>query len=457
MKKFTFLFTILFIATIAKAQETHGLQHKIKKMQETMSRFSMQTEQFAKSGFPLTPKVQRNVLLKNALAVQKLDSVVYQEYLAEIEDWNTQAKDEYHYDSELKNNLWIEEEWDNDLGIWKETGKIQIDFTEDGKVNALDIFTPDETTGQLIYLNRSVVYYNPEGRLDSVLHYYYVTDPMMNWLIDGKQIYHYNETGQMERIEITSMEEDEEGVYYLLMAIVNNYNYLGQIATTSMYIIDSEMELLFSETTYIYDDSGRLVANEVSILDFLTSMVDLVSRTDYEYNVTGDVSVETYSNRDQIAEEWNVDQKFEYTYSDLNFTEVIIPTYFNFFGIYEDYVAFNKAPVEIIAYEMTEGTLEFLGKTIFYFSEGTATNVGTLNQVEISIYPNPASDQISFNWNSSYEKLSLEIYQITGSKLLEKSVSPGTVLPISHLSNGMYIFKLLNGQQTIHSGKMIKK
>lgn len=455
MKKFTSLLIILLFASVVNAQETQRLRHKNEKMQEVLTRFSMHTKSFSPNHFLLTSDSWKVALLKNAVTRQKLDSVLYHEYVQESGVWQNLWKDEYQYNSELKNTTWIEKEWDSGSETWAATEKVNIDYTEDGKVNAMDIYTPDETTGNLIYLNRTVVYYSPEGLTDSVVHYRNVV-AMINWEVESKEIYHYNEAGQPERIEITSREEDEEGVYYMVMALVFTYNYTGQISILSMYIIDSEMQLLFSETKYMYDDSGRLTANEVSAMDFFTAEFGPVSRTEYEYNSAGDVEVETFSSWDSTTEEWYAEQKSEYTYTNMLYSEVVYPSYLHFWGVYDQTDIYNHAISEIITSSNNEGEWSLSDRTLFYYSAGTTTGVADYTKAAVSVYPNPASDNITLRWDGD-ETLRLEVYHITGAKAMEMRVASGMKIPVSTLNEGVYVLKLLKDNQTIYAGKLVKR
>jgi hypothetical protein len=454
MKNFTFLLILLLFATAANTQNSHNLQMKIKKMQEDYSRFTRQTEHFSKTGFQITPGNYKNALLKNALAVQKLDSIIYQEYGLENEDWINLWKDEYHYNAEMKNTAWVEKEWNITASAWEDTYKVELELNNDGQVSVMRTYTTNDTSGDFVLESRSEAYYGEDGRLDSVLHYF--TEAEGIWEEEGRQIYHYNESGQLVQMDFTSLEEDEGEEYLQTMRFVYTYNDDGQMETSGMYFIDAEMEILFSETVYLYDDSGRLIASEDSTLDFFTFMVELSSRTDYEYNATGDVSVETYSYRDPEAEEWIEEQKDEYTYSNTSFSEVIFPSYLQFWGINEETNTFNYAITEIVTSSNMEGVWSDTDRTLFYYSEGTATSTRDLAKAQVSVYPNPASDNITLKWQG-HGILSLEVFHVTGAKVMERQVSSGMNIPVSNLTNGMYIMRLMNDNQTIYSGKLIKR
>ncbi|HSO85274.1 MAG TPA: T9SS type A sorting domain-containing protein, partial [Draconibacterium sp.] len=71
--------------------------------------------------------------------------------------------------------------------------------------------------------------------------------------------------------------------------------------------------------------------------------------------------------------------------------------------------------------------------------------------------PNPASESVKFSWKGNNDALSLEIYQITGTKVIDQIVFSNRAVSIAHLENGVYLYKLLNGQQNLKTGKLIKR
>jgi hypothetical protein len=66
---------------------------------------------------------------------------------------------------------------------------------------------------------------------------------------------------------------------------------------------------------------------------------------------------------------------------------------------------------------------------------------------EITIYPNPAGNTLCIKKNNSQEKLQLTVYNVTGTKILER-ILPGesiSTIDISAFANGFYFVKIANG------------
>ncbi len=80
-----------------------------------------------------------------------------------------------------------------------------------------------------------------------------------------------------------------------------------------------------------------------------------------------------------------------------------------------------------------------------------------LKNEELEVYPNPATDAVTFSWNNKYNQLNLKIYQINGTCVIDRKISSQENIPVKNLQKGMYLYKISNGNQLIKSGKLIKK
>ena len=73
--------------------------------------------------------------------------------------------------------------------------------------------------------------------------------------------------------------------------------------------------------------------------------------------------------------------------------------------------------------------------------ECATAGVDDLNQLDISIYPNPTSDLVYIDGN--YTNLNVVIYDILGKQLMKESITNS--IDISQLEKGVYILKLSDG------------
>ncbi|WP_372947843.1 T9SS type A sorting domain-containing protein [Mariniphaga sp.] len=456
MKKFTLFLAIMAVVLFANGQSAELLQKRMdvakkKYAQPASANFQLLNHSKFQSAFILVSEKY----LKSAAATMKLDSTVSQVWNDANQVLENETKEEFLYDSEMKNTMWLHSDWDNSSGTWDVWSKTEVDFNPDGTVSTMYIYESHEQGAEPSLINKLNAFYNDAGQLDSVQHWYALGPD--TWVLEGRQHYLYDDSGRLTEMKVWSLEEDEGEEYMAAMRFVFTYTNSDRMETSSMFFLFEEEEILFFKTEYNYDGSGRLVFTEDLSLNLLFFELEKNARTDFEYNASGDVSTETYSLWDATSEEWIPDETDEYTYYDFNNSEVFLPSYLLFYGIVEEFQVPGKAVKEIETMEWNEGTSQLSAKTIFYYSAGTNTYADNLNKAGFSIYPNPASETVIFNWDSNQEKLNLEVFQIAGAKIFQRLINSGDPVSVSALENGIYLYKLQNGTETLHSGKLIKK
>lgn len=456
MKKFTSLLVLTLFALFSAGQNTEMLQKNLEIVKKHQTRFSksnllLSARPIAKQEFILPA----DLALKNATAEMKFDSAVTKNWIAETAQWQNDTKDEYVYDSSMKNTQWLNSDWNANSNSWEIWSRTELEYNENGAVSKMDIYESYEPGTTPVLMNTVNAFYSAEGQLDSVQHWY--AQGPDTWILEGKQHYHYNESGQLTEMNMWILEEDEGEAYMSVMRFVYTYNNAGKMETSSLYFLFDEEEMLFFKTEYNFDGSGRLAFTEDWSLSLMSFQLEKNTRTDFEYNASGDVSTETFSSWDAAGEAWIATETDTYAYFDFNMSEVHFPSYLLFFGIVEEAPMSGKAVKEIETMEWTEGTSHLSSKTIFYYSAGTNTSANHLSTLKFSVYPNPVSETVTFNWSGNHSTLLLAIYQLTGKKVLEQPVTSGRPVSLPTIGNGIYLFQLKDGTQSIHKGKLIKK
>ena len=490
MKKFTLLLVMLMISFGLSAKDSSDLQKKIQQNQEKFSaitRLSARLNSLAKLN-------GSEVKLKSAAATQKLDSTLNRVLNEETQLWQNDYKDEYLYDAELKSTAWVEKEWNLASNTWEIFSKTEMGYDNNDRINSMLMYESDELTQVLKKVSKFLIYNDLEGMQDSLIMYS-SEDDGATWVLDMKQINYYNDANQLIKTDFWGMDEDS-GELMLSMNIVNIYTASGKIDTSSVNVVEEGDEMLMSITEYKYDGSEKLTSIEYSTVNwFTTGVMEKSSRTAYQYNASGgrtaeinskwngtswvdedkteytynaagDVSVEIESTWNGTA--WEEKWKDENTYGTTNFSDVAFPqidfimdifsSFLNLMGIQESFdFSYIKVITGVNSFEMVNGSWKNTEKTAFYYSGGTSTNISEFENSVVNVYPNPASEAVNFSWKGNHEALSLQIYQITGAKVIEQTVYSGRPVSISHLENGVYLYKLLNGQQNVKTGKMIKR
>jgi YD repeat-containing protein len=255
------------------------------------------------------------------------------------------------------------------------------------------------------------------------------------------------------------MEEDEGEIYLTTMTYTFTYDSSNRLTRTVLAITDGDEEIIFSTTDNTWNASGKLIANEVSSLSFFTFTLEKSNRTEFQYNASGDLSVETTSDWNRTTSAWVISDKTEYTYGSANAADVIFPNIMNIylFDGPESMYNFNKAPASTSYYEMKEGSWVLTERSTFYYGAGTSTGIPTLENGTLSLYPNPFSDRIGVNWSDGYNQLDVELFQVSGVRMLQQVVQPGAQIGTEYLPEGVYLFRISQQGTTIQTGKLIKQ
>jgi len=477
MKNFTF-FLVMFLITLGLSAQ--NISEFRKRIQQKQEKITQMTQREAKLNNFLRFSGSASVL-KSAMATQKLDSTVDRVLNAGTQLWQNDTKSEYIYDAQMKSTSWIEKEWDLAKKTWIDLSKTDFGYDAQKRINSMLMYDRDSLTQKLILKSKTLTFYNSGGMQDSSLTYSTKTSGK-TWILDIKNEYHYNASKKLIKTDMWSL--DDLGVLILDMNIVYTYTASGKIKTSTTNIVDGADEMPLTKIEYFYDGADRLTSREYSRLNFFTFAFEKSTRDSYQYNASGKVTVEINStwngtawvNKDKyestfnaagdesvyITSTWNgtswvQTEKDENTYSTTNFSEVAFPAIFYLYGVNEADFALNKAITLINSFEMINASWKNTGKTTFYYSGGTSTNITEFENSVVNVYPNPASESVNFSWKGNDEALSLQIYQITGAKVIEQTVYSGKPVSISQLENGVYLYKLLNGQQNVKTGKMIKR
>ncbi|HSM48927.1 MAG TPA: T9SS type A sorting domain-containing protein [Draconibacterium sp.] len=478
MKNFTFLIIVILISFSLNAQNKNDLHRKIGEFNEKYNHYNQKITRFVNS-VNFYESVQ---VLKSAAATQKLDSTVNRVFNDESQSWQNDYKDEFVYDSELKNTAWLGKVWNSDTKAWELDYKTEFGFNNNDQINSMLVYDRDSANKAVEATSKTQFYYNSGGQHDSILTYY-TENAGLNWELMMKQVHHYNASKQLVKTDLWGFDEDEEELILSSNTVYTYYAH-GKIKSSATSFVFEGDEFPTSKTDYTYDGSNRLITEENSILNFMNLNMEKSSqysyqynasgqlvteiyskwdgaswinddREQYQYNAAGDLNVEIYSDWDGAA--WIEQEKYETIYGTTNFADVVFPTFIYLYDI--DAVEFvtNKIVTSTNEYEMIDGSWKNTDKTAFYYSGGTSTNINEIENSVVSVYPNPASESINFSWKGNHEALSLQIYQITGAKVIEQTVYSGRPVSISHLEDGVYLYKLLNGQQNVKTGKMIKR
>jgi hypothetical protein len=118
---------------------------------------------------------------------------------------------------------------------------------------------------------------------------------------------------------------------------------------------------------------------------------------------------------------------------------------------------FNHKLTHLTNYEHDGDNWVSVGDYILYYSEQTITGVNDLNLVKnVNVYPNPATNQVTFNIDAAVGPLNVELYDLQGKLVLSRLVSNNNPVSIESLNSGLYFYRL-SENQNFYTGKIMVK
>lgn len=459
MKKFTLIIALCVVMNWVYAGENSPFQKKILDM-KARTDLVLQHTDLSKNPFSLNLWTTANPGFLKSAEMVKLDSLVTSEYDKDLGEWENEYKTAYTYDAQMRNTVWTDHEWDSDTKSWEIWDKTENSFAADGKISSMISSSYDETSQKMGKDSKMEFFFSSDGKLDSTHIYSYESETV--WELEGKQIYHYDGAGRLTEIEMWVLEDDDDGnpTGALMLGTVSKYEYngAGQITKASNHYKIDGQEMLFSQTEYSYNAAGKLLSEINWSMSFTTFVLEKNNMTEYDYNPAGDVSYDIYFDWDAASDTWKEIDKYEYHYGSKDFSEIVYPTSVGvIFGLGNpSYPVMSKILLSDKSYEKVgEDWIEY-DKTVYYYSGGSSVNVEDLGETEFSFFPNPVANDVTIRWNGNQNSLNLQIFQVSGVKVLEQNAFSDEKISVSHLVKGMYLLKLSDGQRPVYMGKMLK-
>jgi len=359
----------------------------------------------------------------------KLDSVIY----------NNSYKAEMLYNSDNKNTSYKEYGWNSNSNSW-EYDLYGLDYYYDNTGN-IDYAIFEEST----YHNKYEYLYNSDNK---IIEKKRLDQNGSNWDLIYTETYNYDSAGN--NIEMIKIYENTNWN--------TNYRYINTFDSANNIILREKQE--WNSTSNSYDvtnekyeyqyNSNNKILNRIEY-NLVDGVFNQVGKYEYNYDSFGNRSEFISYIYDENTNTWVGEEKVTYLYdNNFSFSDLVIPNWKGIldFGRDEDYnhMITSKSVYE---WDNTQNQWIYNGDAIFYWNNTTASINDTQN-VTVSIYPNPTTNQVKFDI-TDFEKI--EIYDITGKLIIKTKTN---IVNMENVPNGTYLYRIQKGNETIN-GKIIKK
>jgi len=343
--------------------------------------------------------------------------------------------------------------WDSTTSSWYTLAKVVPTYNESNAITLL--------TGSVYYMNMWVELlkvefsYDENGMVSNIGVTYF--DPDSFQWNDLMVIVLQHEGEVLTNLLIHLETNLQPGTPTSDLLITLEYNEDSRIACTTLYLSDDDVQIPLQKTEFVYDSNFLTTSFDYSWeLDMQTWVVKEKSTFEYDDH---DNLVHILLN-DKVDSTWVAFGKIGFSYdNDFGFHDLILPyQYVSSFMDTKYSVLFHHMMMKTAFYSLDtlKNDWHMEGEIDYYYSAGDFSSVNEWNgEKTIEVYPNPASDFISFNIenNDTYQ---LKLFDATGKTIYSRPIKKGDAVMLNGLESGIYFYQLIKDQHKI-SGKFIKQ
>lgn len=378
-----------------------------------------------------------------------------------LNSWITRYSTEYSYSGNLLINA-VYWRWQD--GKIDFNSKMEYSYNNNQKVIERRHYEAVRNNNVAVWEYQSVdsIHYNSLNQVIEVVSH--MVNPILKpfWRI----AYQYDEKGDLTNWNAYYWNEDQNSWYN---GGVREFSYDAKRNLTQalIYFWDTEIEELFGVAKYefLYDENNNILtfkefdfnrdnkewiqnvlisfqySDAGNVLDFKryergnNGNFDLTEIISLEYDET--IPTET------IAWPGNTNEPFLIIDNDVTYLSVSIGN-----------IKFNHKPIKAVLWYPDKGTVVYAGESRLYYSSFKTTGISDIKNSDFFIFPNPATESITFNWQKKTETMYLEIFNINGQKVLNKTIYNNTPESIIKLIKGIYLFRLSDNGEIAFTGKL---
>ncbi len=487
---FTLLFAIILSLSLMGQQDTKELKD-IKELMDLKEQRYAKKHRVSSTDFP-SRDYPRQFIHKQVSSLkagnaseQKMDSLLWELYDAGSSSWALSDRELFTYDSKgnMTTYVWFvfdsvemkmlpfDKEtvkhddagnpteiiwliWDNESSQWLNWGKFLISYDGEGNLIQEIISDWDPDGNQWLEGAQLDMSYDVEGNQ--------LSETWTVWDEDSaKLVPAYKEEYLYEDGKLTSINEYgwEEGVWVLFFRTTYTYDSSGNLneELTQAWDSDGEVWIDFGKTLYTYNENDKLILEEVWEFSWTQFIVARTWQYTYVWdsdgNMTESVDMSWDEGSTKGTNSWQNSVKSEWTFNKDFTISDIYAAYWFFQDITEQ--IFVHMPVSETGYVYVDGDWVMDFRQSAYYSDfGASTGIEDREETSLKIFPVPASETLTINWDDSYSNLRFELYDLTGKRVILRAIDNNETIGVNHLSEGIYLYKLSNNNQLIYSGKI---
>ena len=362
---------------------------------------------------------------------QQLDSMVQPGY-----------KSTYTYDNSGRNLTATS--WYESTNGWIVMYKDSSIYKANGQLLTYIEFERNLATNNLVASYKTDYQYNTNDKTE--IKYLWNTTSH-TWVLMYKTVNTYNNTGKIILTltsfwNVNSWTDKNKTVY--------EYDTKANKIVETVYNWSSSEWLNSSKTMYNYDIYGNALGETNFSWSSNTQTWTGIYKSEYLLDNNFDISTVISSNWNTTTQMWEQSSKTECFY-DLNTlaSDVFSNGILNVFGQHK------LTSAKLYSYDGTNWVYEGLA-TLYYSTRDFQSGTKTIVDDTIKVYPNPASNYISFNLDKIIGQFTVQLVDLQGKVVLNQTSTNNNAVSIANLSKGLYQYKILSDTK-VYTGKIIVK
>ncbi|MFB6343539.1 T9SS type A sorting domain-containing protein [Saccharicrinis sp. FJH62] len=383
------------------------------------------------------------------------------------EEWKPRLEYIMTYNSAGWNLSELIRDWDENEEKWVETAKTERTYDDDNRLISIveyeedgDVLEPYCRT-EYFYENESIypVYeidydwsgswdensktestWDDKGNLTEEIRYDFQSSDG-TWIKDSKWVYEYDDNGNW--IRETDYDWYDEWIFN--WKCENSYDSNNQRIQYNSFGWNDEDSIWYNSYQYLYafNENGNMTSVLSAHWSHESEQFVPYDKNEYVYDSNYNMLSHSYSEYEKSTGTWLVLLRSEYeSTAGISFLNIALPfeTEFEFSG------KFESAPQTETNYIDEEGNFEPYTKLNYYYSELGSTGLHSVNEPDIIVCPNPASDIIRIILPEDFHVLTVRIMDLHGQyvKLLNPEILNRIDLP--GLEAGYYLIELITNE-----------
>jgi len=372
--------------------------------------------------------------------------------------WEKDSKTEYSYDGNGNIIQVINEEWNGSTSSWDPLSKTEYSYDSGDNLIQIIDFTWSESGNQFINSSKVDRTLDESGLETGALISSWV-EPPGEWVDVWKYEYDYT-VNESLLLETEYVWDEDAADWVLSWKAEYTYNEDDKLSLTEEFNWDGQASLWIQawKTALTYDANGNVDQQLDSTYLEPSGPWQERGLAEYTYDDLYNPLIEIYSQWDESALQLVLGSKYEYFYEEgILLSDLIVPPISWFVADYREQMV--SKPLGYVSYDYNTETSTYdpFYREGYLYNEHFPTHVhGSEASPVVSIFPNPAREYITVEFEGKSHELSFELFDVTGRRVLFKRVSNGESVNVEGLQKGLYLYRI-SGKEHIQAGKVMKK